>query len=243
MGWNVENERNRRIRYNSGGFCSGQLGIAWCHFLSSKDLLWGILISQTFLNILLLPQDYSYPWKYSCEGNRISLYLYGATFPWGEERQQINNRYQMVMSIIKKILMLQGKQGCLRWICSFIYLFIYFKLINLFNWRLFTLQYCSGFCHTLTWISHGCTCVPHPKSHSHLPPHPISQHHPSVSALSTLSHASNLDWRSISHMIIYMFQCYSLKSSHPRLLPQSPKDGFALLNRCIDKVLAGRCCL
>ena len=27
----------------------------------------------------------------------------------------------------------------------------------------------------------------------------------------------------ISHMIIYMFQCYSLKSSHPRLLQQSPK--------------------
>ena len=25
-------------------------------------------------------------------------------------------------------------------------------------------------------------------------------------------------------IIIYMFQCYSLKSSHPRLLPQSPKD-------------------
>ena len=28
-------------------------------------------------------------------------------------------------------------------------------------------------------------------------------------ALSSLSHASNLDWQSISHMIIYMFQCYS----------------------------------
>ena len=40
---------------------------------------------------------------------------------------------------------------------------------------------------------------------------------------STLSHASNLDWQSISHKIIYMFQCYSLKSSHPCLLPQSPK--------------------
>ena len=26
-----------------------------------------------------------------------------------------------------------------------------------FNWRLITLQYFSGFCHTLTWISHGCT--------------------------------------------------------------------------------------
>ena len=29
-----------------------------------------------------------------------------------------------------------------------------------FNWRLITLQYCSGFCHTWTWISHGCACVP-----------------------------------------------------------------------------------
>ena len=26
------------------------------------------------------------------------------------------------------------------------------------SWRLITLQYCSGFCHTLTWISHGSTC-------------------------------------------------------------------------------------
>ena len=40
-----------------------------------------------------------------------------------------------------------------------------------------------------------------------LPPHAIPQGHPSAPALSTLSHASNLDWRSISHMIIYMFQC------------------------------------
>ena len=31
---------------------------------------------------------------------------------------------------------------------------------NYFNWRLITLQYYSSFCHTLTWISHGCTCVP-----------------------------------------------------------------------------------
>ena len=31
-----------------------------------------------------------------------------------------------------------------------------------FSWRLITLQYCSGFCHTLIWISHGFTCVPHP---------------------------------------------------------------------------------
>ena len=39
--------------------------------------------------------------------------------------------------------------------------------------RLITLQYCSGFCHTLTWISHGFTCIPHPDPPSHLPLYPI----------------------------------------------------------------------
>ena len=49
----------------------------------------------------------------------------------------------------------------------------FFPLIIFISWRLITLQYCSGFCHTLTWISHGFTCVPHPEPLSHLPPHPI----------------------------------------------------------------------
>ena len=81
------------------------------------------------------------------------------------------------------------------------------------------------FCHILTSISHGYnTCVPHCDPPSHLRCHPIPLGHPSATTLSTLSHASNQDWRSVSHMIIYMFQCYSLKSSHPRLLEQSPKD-------------------
>ena len=46
-----------------------------------------------------------------------------------------------------------------------------------FIWRLITLQYCNGFCLTLTWISHGCTCVPHLEPTSHLLPHPIPQGH------------------------------------------------------------------
>ena len=73
---------------------------------------------------------------------------------------------------------------------------------------------------------------------THLPPHPISQGHPSAPALSTLSHDSNLDWSSTSHMIIYMFQCYSLKSSHPGLLPQSPKA--CSLHLCLFCCLAYR---
>ena len=33
-----------------------------------------------------------------------------------------------------------------------------------------------------------------------------------------------MDWRFISHMILYMFQRHSPKSSHPHPLPQCPKD-------------------
>ena len=94
-------------------------------------------------------------------------------------------------------------------------MFPFFFSLYLFIWRLLTLQYCSGFCHTLTWIHHGCTCVLHPEPPSHLPPHPIPLGHPSTPALSTLYHAWNLDWWSVSHMIIHMFQCHS--PNHPIL--------------------------
>ena len=81
------------------------------------------------------------------------------------------------------------------------------NLFMYFNWKLITLQHCGGFCHTLTWISHGCTCVPHPEAPSHLPSHPLPLGRPSAPALNALFHALNLDWWFISHMITYMFQC------------------------------------
>ena len=92
-----------------------------------------------------------------------------------------------------------------------------------FNWRLITLPYCAVFCHTLISTCHGCTCVPHTETRSHLPPHPIPQCCPSAPASNALFHALNLDWWTISLMVIYMFHCHSLKSSHPRLLQLSPK--------------------
>ena len=73
---------------------------------------------------------------------------------------------------------------------------------------------------------------------SHLPPHPIPLGHPSAPALGTLSHASNLDWWFISRMIKYTFQCHSPKSSHPRPLPQSPKD--CSIHLCLFCSLASR---
>ena len=53
------------------------------------------------------------------------------------------------------------------------------------------------------------------------PEHPVSCIEPGLAII--LSY--------VSHMIIYMFQCYSLKSSHPHLLPQSPKT---LLYICVS---------
>ena len=52
--------------------------------------------------------------------------------------------------------------------------FFFFPFIFII-WRLITLQYYSGFCHTLTWISHGFTCIPHPDPPSHLPLYPHFQ--------------------------------------------------------------------
>ena len=60
----------------------------------------------------------------------------------------------------------------------------FFSPFTFISWRLITLQYCSGSCHTLTWISHGFTCVPLPDPPSHLPLHPIPLGLPSVPALS-----------------------------------------------------------
>ena len=85
----------------------------------------------------------------------------------------------------------------------------------------FTILY--WFCHTLTWIHHGCICLPKHELPSHLPPHNISLGHPNAPAPSMLYPASDIDWRFVSHMIVYMFQCHSPKSSHPLPLPQSPK--------------------
>ena len=48
--------------------------------------------------------------------------------------------------------------------------------------------------------------------------------------------ASNLDWRSVSHMIIYMFQCYPLKSSHPRLLPESKSLFFISVSLLLPQI-------
>ena len=91
------------------------------------------------------------------------------------------------------------------------------------SWRLITLQYCSGFCHTWTGISHGFTCVPHPDPPLCLPLHPISSGSSQCTRPEHLSHASNLGWWSVSPLIVCLFQCCFLWTSHPHFLLQSLK--------------------
>ena len=69
-----------------------------------------------------------------------------------------------------------------------------------------------------------------------LPPHSIPQGHPSAPALSILSHASNLDQQSASPMIIYTFQLYPLKSSHPHLLPESKRLFFTSVSLLLSHI-------
>ena len=54
-------------------------------------------------------------------------------------------------------------------LCLGTILFYFIFSFIFISWRLITLQHCSGFCHTLKWISHGFTCIPHPGPPSHLP--------------------------------------------------------------------------
>ena len=111
-----------------------------------------------------------------------------------------------------------------------------FFLIFIFTLFCFTILY--WFCHTLTWICHGCKWVPNPEPPSHLSPHIISLDLPHASAPSILYPVLNIDWRFISYMIVYMFQCHSPKSSHPLPLPRSPKVRYTHL--CLFSCLAYR---
>ena len=80
----------------------------------------------------------------------------------------------------------------------FIYVFLKIFIFTLFY---FTILY--WFCHTLAWIRHGCTWVPKHEPPSHLPPH-ISLGHPRAPAPSILYPASNINWRFVSYMIVYI---------------------------------------
>ena len=100
-----------------------------------------------------------------------------------------------------------------------------------FNWRLITVQYCIGFAIHQHESATGIHMFP---ILNPLPYHPSG----SSQCISPNDPVSNLEWRFVSYMILYMFPWHSPKSSHPLLLPQSPKDSF--IHLCLFCCLAYR---
>ena len=72
-------------------------------------------------------------------------------------------------------------------------------------------------------------CPLHPELPSHLPPHIIPPGCHRAPALCVLCHRANSYLLPILRMVVYMFQWYSLKSSHPLFFPLSSKAFFMCL--------------
>ena len=92
----------------------------------------------------------------------------------------------------------------------------------IFNWRITALQHCVSFCHTSTWISHRYT---HVSSLLNLPPtsHSIPPSRLSESTRCDLPASYSTFPLSTLHMLIFMFQYYSLNWSLPLLPPLCPQ--------------------
>ena len=87
--------------------------------------------------------------------------IYGQTVPWRAtvsqwkammvlKQKNIKDTRNTVSLMLSELVMRPESSP---WSTFFFKKFIYC------NWRLITSQYCGGFGHTLTWLSHGCTCV------------------------------------------------------------------------------------
>ena len=117
----------------------------------------------------------------------------------------------------------------------FFKVFFKFKFIY-FNWRLITLQYCVGFAIHQHESATGVYVFPI------LNPPPTSLPVPSLWVIpvhqpqaSCILHRT---WTGDSFLILYMFQCHSPKSSHPRPHPQSLK--YCSIYLCLFCCLAYR---
>ena len=107
------------------------------------------------------------------------------------------------MDIWRSVLNFSRKKTVSCIIFSFLFIYLFIFILTLFY---FTIP--CWFCHTLTWIHHGCTCDPKHEPPSHLPPRNIPPGPPRAPAPGMLYPALDIDWWFDSYMIVYMFQVY-----------------------------------
>ena len=131
-----------------------------------------VLVTQ-HVQLFVTPMDCS-PLGYSVHGILQARILEWVAMPFSGGSSQPRDQ-TWVSCVAGKFFTIwvtwEAHQGSPQWMlyyCNNIAFLFFFSFIFI-SWRLITLQYCSGFCHTLTWISHGVTCVPHPAPPSHLP--------------------------------------------------------------------------
>ena len=104
----------------------------------------------------------------------------------------------------------------------FFYFFIFLLKTIYFKWNRITVYYCDGFWHihqheSATWIH----VSRYPEHNSNLPCYPMASGFFHSTRVGCIFHALHLHWASLLYMVIYLFQCYFLKSSHPWTLPLS----------------------
>ena len=197
-------------------------------------MYWIISLVQSLSHVQL----FATPWTAACQAPLSMGFLrqeYWSGLPFSSQGESSRPRYQVSPALAGGFFIQIGgikisRKGMKT--CAFyffiIYLFIFIIIILLYNIIL-----------VLPYINMNpprvYTCSP---SWTPLPPQTIPLGHPGAPAPSTLYHALNLDWRFVSHMILYMFQCHFPKWSHPRLLPQSTKD--CSIHLCLFCCLAYR---
>ena len=139
---------------------------------------------------------------------------------------QIYSLFHIMISLIPFPFKL-GKNCEWHFLNSEVFFFFLFSFIFI-SWRLTTSQHFSGFCHTLTWISHGVTCIPHPNPPSHHPLHQIPLGLPSAPGLSTcLMHptwaSTSISWSGFIQISFKDNNVFSLKE---RLYYELELKGF-----------------
>ena len=150
-------------------------------FLVSWLFVWGGQSIGVSASALVLPMDSQVWFSFRLTG-LISLQskgdsrVFSSTTIW---KHQFFGAQSSLWSNFHIITWLLEKPQ--HWVCglcqqndvsAFYFLFSFFPFIFI-SWTIINLQYCCGYCHTLTWMSHGVTCIPHPDPPCYLPLHLI----------------------------------------------------------------------